>query len=227
MSREELLGWIGLFLGIPAFALFVREDVLAGSLAMFIVAGLVTTRWLFTRPEFTILEVEKTLTFEDPQSRHAHLEQRQTVRANHRGLIEYCFRGIGSDGPKPMTITIDNVPPDRVKQIGGAGSACKLFAQPLQWRQTFIIILRIDVIDAFGGNPEGLIHEVPYTTKNLRMKVKFHPQKPGRAPKLTLRYVGNLHKTLAAPALSPDGLEIETELKRLKRGAQYQLEWEW
>lgn len=227
MTREELLAWAGLVVGIPGFALlFVSGYAVEGGLAVVVFVGLFWLRWSSSRPEFTIIQLKKSLTFHDATGRKATLFRDQIVRANHKGLTEFWIKGISADGPIENILVDDKEPTHKRKQAG-AVEVCKHFRQPLQRGETDGMTLSYDMIDAFLNNPESMGHTVGYKTKLLVIVVRFHNERPCRSVKAFLRYGGQIYKSLPQPIISNDSCKIEIAVKRPRLGSQIYLEWDW
>jgi hypothetical protein len=182
-------------------------------------------RWSFNQPDFTLLQVERTITFQDPQARVALMERRQVARANHRGLVEFCFKNIIADG-SIQNLLIDGRAPDYQGISCGATEVCKYFPQ-LERGQINELTLTYELVDSFSKDSEAIIHSVAHKTKLLRVIVKCHPQRPIRNARATLRFAGQPYKNLHQPKLTNNGCQIEFEIKKPRLGAQYYIEWEW
>lgn len=59
MRREELLGWLGVVLGIPGVVLLLSDRIAAGVLLLVLTAALWWFYWRLNRPPFTVIEVRK------------------------------------------------------------------------------------------------------------------------------------------------------------------------
>jgi len=227
MSREELLGWAALVIGIPGFALlFVSGHAVEGAFAVTIFGGLIWLRWALSRPEFTIVELKKTLTFHDAHGHKATFERNQIVKANHKGLTEFWVKSISADG-QIENLQIDGREPDHKRTRAGALEICKHFRQPLQRGETDEMLLSYVMIDAFPEDLESLNHGVGHRTRRLTIVVMFHHDKPCRSARAFLRYGGQIYKSLPQPNISNDSCKIEMEIKRPKLGSQIYLEWDW
>jgi tRNA/tmRNA/rRNA uracil-C5-methylase (TrmA/RlmC/RlmD family) len=87
--------------------------------------------------------------------------------------------------------------------------------------------IAFDAIDSFAENPEVYEHLVTTKTKHLRMKVKFHADRPCRSAKAFLQYGGQSQKPLKDPWVSDDRTEIMFEMRKPKEGSEYAIEWNW
>lgn len=227
MSREEILAWVGIIIGVPGFfLLFFSGQVVIGLLLLVIVIILIWLHVVFNRPEFSLLEVEKKLEFHDPQACRATLVRVQTAIANHTGLREFWVGNVTADG-KIENILIDNKEPHYKKQESGSLLLGKRFNQPLKRGQRFTMRLSYDLVNSFNASSESLIHIVSYKTNRLRLVVQFHPDKPCRSARAFLRYGSQIQKYLPIFNISEDKCLIELEVKKPKLGAEYVLEWDW
>jgi hypothetical protein len=227
MKLEILLAWIGIILGVPGFLLlFFTSHVTSGLLVFAFVAVLVWVRWELGRPEFTILEIEKILTFHDSQASRATLVRRHKARANHKGLTEFWCGNISTDGSL-QNVQVDGQDPHAMKTEAGDLRICKRFPRPSEHGEIYEMQLSYDLLKSFEGNPEGLIHVCSYKTKRLKMVVVFHPEKPCRSARAYIRFGGQPHERLPQPKISEDATRAEIELTRIKLGGEYCLEWNW
>lgn len=222
-----MLAWVGIVIGIPGFLLlFVTGQIAVGVVVVFIVAGLIWFRSSLDQPEFTLLLVEKTLSFTDPQGHRAAFVRVQKARANHKGLREFWIGNMSVDGSME-DIRIDGRMPDYQQQEAGDTRICKRFSRPLNRGEVVDTKTTYFLIDSFPNNPDKLLHTVAYKTKMLRVRVNFHSDRPCRNARIYLRYGSQIYKSLPPPRVSADGCDVEFEVKRPKLGAEYCLEWEW
>ncbi|HEX8494328.1 MAG TPA: hypothetical protein VF658_15875 [Pyrinomonadaceae bacterium] len=227
MSREELLAWVGIFIGIPSFLLlFFTGQVIIGIFVALIVGGLIWFRWSLNQPEFTLLRIEKTLTFHDPKAERATFMRRQAARANHKGLTEFWIRSISADG-SIENIQIDGKAPDIMGVEAGDIAICKRFREPLERGAVDEMTVTYDIVNAFNGHMESTIHVVAYKTRYVRIAVETHKDRPIKSARAVLRYGGQKYKKLPQPKLSSNNCRAEMEVKRPKLGAEYYLEWDW
>jgi hypothetical protein len=227
MNREEMLAWVSLFIGLPGFALLVvNGQVVIGVLVLVLVGGVIAVSMLLGQPQFTILEVEKVLTFHDALAHKATLVRTQRARANQNGLTEFWTRNISADGPIE-NIQIDNGPPDEVKREAGDIQVCKRFPHPLRRGEKFTMVLSYDLIDSFEKKSEAVSHVVECKTKRVRLIVSFFETKPCLAGSAFLSFGGQRHKELKKPTIQHRNRRAEWEGKRPKLGGEYSLEWDW
>lgn len=225
MTREELLGWIGVLLGLPGvLILFLGGHIAVAALVLVLVAAFVWFAWRFNKPTFTILEVHKILNFVSPDGASATLVRTQKARANHPAS-EFWFRGMGSDG-RIENIRIDGAAPARILRELGEIHACKQYAHPLRSGTVSIVRLEYELLDSFPAAQESLLHTVFEPTGQLRLEVHFHSGRPCRSAKLFRRYGGG-ERTLDIVDRSEDGVLASAIVKHPKVGSQYELEWEW
>lgn len=227
MKFENILGLIGIVLGVPGFLLlFFKGNFVFGILVVVLVAILVWVVFEVNRTEFTILEVEKRLTFHDSIAHRATLVSSQRVRSNHRGLSEFWCRNISADGPIE-NVLIDGREPDETSMEAGDMQICKRFPHPLAWRQRIQMVVSYDLINSFPGNPEGLIHTVDRQTKKLRLVVDLNSCKPCAVARAFLRFGGQVYKSLDDPEVSEGRSVISVEVSNPRQGGEYYIEWEW
>ncbi len=237
MSRIDILGIalgaVGVILSLPGFLLLFLNGqtviaVLTLLLGVVILAAAVWRHRYLQQPSFTLLEVDATLSFEDKNAHKAtHVDTRK-VRANQKGLTEFWFRSIGSDG-SIGNLLIDGKQPDFQQTQAGQTEIGKRFPDGLERGTVFKITASFETTDAFPGNREFYTHEVTNKTQKVRLRVKFHPQKPSTSARVYLQYGNQKHKLLKTPKLkrSEDGREIEFEVEKPRRGETYRIEWDW
>jgi hypothetical protein len=227
MSREEILALAGVLIGLPSFALLiVSGQVVIGVLVLVLIGGVIGVTVLLGQPQFTLLEVEKVLTFHDATAHMATLVRTQKARANQNGLTDFWIRNISADG-SIENIQIDNHPPDDERHIAGDIQVCKRFPHPLKRGQIFTMVLSYDLIDSFSQLSEAVSHIVEVKTKKLQIIVHFHEAKPCLTASAFLRFGGQINKELPKPALEHRNRRAEHQGKRLKLGGEYSLEWDW
>lgn len=236
MSREEKLGWASLLLGIvslvPSLLLIFTEWVVLGVLVLVFAFGLIGVfvwlRWFLEQPDFTLLDVSKTLTFQDKDAHRAtHVDTRK-VRANHKGITEFWFRGIGTDG-SIENILINDKEPDCEQVRAGLKEVCKRFSSARERGDEFKVTSSFDAIDSFYENSDFHTYKVSSKTKKARITINFHREKPCHSAKVYLQYGSSPYKLLKTAQLkrSEDGREVELEIRNPKLGAEYRLEWRW
>lgn len=227
MGRADLLAWVGIAIGIPSFLLlFFSGQVSLGILVVLIIIGLAWLHWFLTQPEFTIIEIEKRLIFNDPQGHSATFVRNQKARANHKGLTEFWVKGNSADG-SIQNVRIDDKAPDLDHLEAGDRALGKRFPRPLERGQQETMKLSYDIIDGFSKDTEGLIHLVSDKTKRFRVFVEFHEQRRCNSARAFLRYGGKDYKALREPEVFECGRRIEFEVRRPRLGAEYFLEWDW
>jgi hypothetical protein len=223
MDRNELLGWIGVVLGIPGLLLLIAgKGSAAGAMGLLLILAFV---WFYLRlnePPFTIVEVSKVLTFRDVTGTDASMRRSQTTIANHLAT-EFWIRGISSDG-QIENILIDGAAPDEDVLELGRHDLCKRFSHPLKPHTQFLLNVEHDLRNSFPGTREALLHRTDMPTKLIRLEVNFHSGRPLRSARLFLRYGGE-EKELGRPSVN--GNILAAAIKRPKIGSEYELEWEW
>jgi hypothetical protein len=227
MSREELLAWAGIVLGLPSFlGYFVSPYAGAAALCLLLLGVFIWYHRQGNLSEFTVLEIEKTLTIHTIDGRSATLQRSQTARSNHKGITEFWCRNISSDG-SITNILIDGAPPHIQKTEAGDIQVCKRFPQALSKGQEFNTVLTYDLSDSFLNASEGLIHVVEAPTKRLWLIVVLPSGRSARNVRASLRYGGNPHTNLPTPSVSNNGLRMEMMVNKPVLGAEYCLDWDW
>jgi len=227
MNREEIIAWISLFIGLPGFALLIfNGQVVIGVLVLVLVGGVIAISVVLGLPQFTILEVEKVLTFHDATAHMARLVRTQRARANQNGLTEFWTRNISADG-RIENIQIDNGRPDDERREAGDIQVCKRYPHPLKRGQIFTMVLSYDLIDSFSNANEAVSHIVEGKTKRLQIVVNFHELKPVLTASAFLSFGGQIHKELEKPTVEHRNRRAEYVHKKPKLGGEYSLEWEW
>src|SRR5437016_3159876 len=95
LERGELLGWIGIIVGIPPLVyLIIHDELWAGGFFCLLITGVFVREYAVRKgidqkiqsdleaPTFTLLQVRKSLKFEDATAHLAHFTSVRKVRAN-------------------------------------------------------------------------------------------------------------------------------------------------
>lgn len=243
LSLDTLLKWIGYLSGviglIRAAYFFFNEQVVGGLLTVLtvlvVLAAIIVIRRLVSLPPFTILNTEKTLTFEDRDGHKAsHVDERE-VRANHKGPTEYWYKELGIPNALENILVDDNEPDDEETELN-LHRVCKRFQHSLGWRQTFETKLTLDIIGAFPDSRETYIHKVVDDTNRATLLVKFHPERPCIGAEVFVGYGGGSYEPVkdarfirprAQLTRSHDGRKVELKLRKPQRGEYYRIEWDW
>lgn len=227
MDRNELLTLIGLIIGVPGFLLlFFQGQAVIGVVVFGVCIGLAWLYWFLNQPEFTLLEVRRVIRLLDRDGTRAQMERYQEARANHKGLSEFCHKGIMADG-SIENIRIDGDEPDYQALECGAIVVCKYFPDTLERGEKLEMTLTYDLVNSFTKKSEAIIHVISHKTKRLTLEVQCPSDRPVRDVKASLRYGGQKFKLLPKPKRSPDSCQIVLEIKRPKLGEEYYLEWDW
>lgn len=223
MDRSELLGWIGVVVGIPSLLLLVvGKEWAAGVLGLLLILAFVWFYFRLNEPPFTIVEMSKIVTFRDSTGSDACVRRAQTTIANHLAT-EFWIRGVCSDG-QIENILIDGHPPDEDVIELGRHHLCKRFSHPLKPHAEFILNVEYELKNSFPGNREALLHRTDLPTKIIKLEVNFHTGRPPRSARLFLRFGGE-EKELERPSVN--GSILTATIRRPKIGSEYELEWEW
>jgi len=236
-SRDELLRWVGIGFGLIGFIralyFFLNEQVVGGLLTLgivvVIVAAIFAIRWLTSLPPFTVLESEKTLSFEgDARGHNARYDDVRTIRANHKGMSEYWFKEIG---PPDFIqhISVDGEDPRDQHTELNALRVCKRFPHTLGWREKFKTTLSLDIVGAFPEEHEAYIHKILDDTKKVEIRVKFHHRKRCISAQAYVGYGGGAYEPLTTGNFNraDDGRELVLKLRKPRRGQHYRIEWDW
>lgn len=257
MSREVQLGWAGVIIGVVGIILsavgLIGESLALAALGLAflfaIIAGLSLMLQLqgqveesnqivaelhsvMDQPTFTLLNVEKTLTFKDESGDSAEHIDVRTIRTNHRGQTDYWFKEIGSPN-LVSNVKIDGKPPDGEIVEGGYKRVCKSSPHPLPWHQSFKSTLTCTVTGAFPEKREAYVHRIVDDTQRVHLKIVFHPDKRCFNAGALLGYGGGSYEPIednsanATLYRDEDGKEVELIVENPQRGQHYRIEWEW
>jgi hypothetical protein len=227
MKLTDVLAWLSLVIGLPAFlALFLQGAWIQGILVLILVALSLGVLWYLALPEFTVTALEKVLTIRDGSAECATLVQRARMRPNHKGLTEWWVRNMGGDG-RIVNILIDGKAPSEVDQRGGLISVCKRYQHPLPRWRTFDTTVTCDMLRSYSQPQEALIHTDAYATKELTMIIEFPAERPCLEASGVITFSGEQRKQIGTITLSEGRRRAVLHVKRPKLGAQYHLEWEW
>jgi hypothetical protein len=227
MKREELLGWIGIAIGLPGFVVLFGTGKWAIAVLVALIVGLlIWHKWVVSRPDFSVLDIEKTYVIQDRAAHRTILRRSQRMKANHKGLTEFWFTNISADGGIE-NILIDGKAPAEERLEAGDLRVCRRWDRPLRRGDEIGIDFSYDLVDAFPSNPEGVIHVAAYKAKRLKLVVQFHKERPCTSVRAFLRYGGQIYRDLPTPRVSEDRSRAELEIHRLKIGREVELQWTW
>ena len=172
---SDILGIVGLLLGIPGFLLlFINSRAALGVVVLLMVIGIFWYFWDSNfRPELTLLQVRKHLKVNDTLGQTAILKHYVKFKVHCKGIAQYWFTGISSDGTIDINqIKIDNLKPDLVRTDAGQIRVCKQL--PLLDRgDIFELEMELPVLDALTESEEKLIHRIAEPTKSLAIEIEF------------------------------------------------------
>ncbi len=177
---------------------------------------------------FEILDVEKTLRFEDEEAHKATYVDTRRVRANHRGLTEYWFKELAPID-RIHNILVDDAPPNSEVEELTAKRVSKYFPNGLDRDDEFTTILSFDLIGSFTGACEFYQHRVVDPTQRLRFRATFHPEKLCRDARAKVGHGGGALMPLRDAELRVlhGGRELEFVVLNPVSGQQYYVEWDW
>lgn len=257
MPREILLGWAGLILGVISVILsavgIIGESLalaLFGLAFLLVVVGGLSLlykmqgqlnasvqqvnelRSSIEEPPFTLLSVEKTLSFEDERGEGASFIDTRKIRANHKGQAQYWFKEIGS--PYLVeNILIDGDSPDDEELEAGNLRVCKSFPHPLAYRESFETTLTCNVTGAFPDLRESYVHKIVDDTERVQVRIKFHNGKQCLEAKALLGYGGGSYEPIedgkaeAKLERIGGGREVRFQVENPQRGQHFRIEWRW
>jgi hypothetical protein len=254
MTGEQLKEWTslgGTFIGLAlSVVAFVSQSValLVLGLTILIVAG-VSFFFLYRSakrldreearaneaesqreaPPFHLLNVEKTLTFDDKDAQRAICTDTRTIRANHKGLSGYWFKDLVPASALKNILIDDEPPHQKVDELSGTRTrVIRRFPNDLAIGQEFTHTLTFDAHGAFPDKVEFLEHRVMDPTDRLHTRIQFHPERPCLDCKV---YVG-----LGGGALEPlegrhrrldKGKRLDFKVEKPTMGNVYRIEWDW
>jgi hypothetical protein len=256
MSREEIVGWASLVSGIIGILVTVvgllRQSFALGLFGLVLLIGAAVAFLVlyhqqrrlrsaesqvnelqrsWTKPHLTLLELNAEVRFHDKDAHRATQIEVRKAQANYHGITEFWFWGIDADGDI-QNLLIDDEPPHEKRSQAGSLSACKRFPRELPRDRPFTIKLSYDMIDAFRGNPEYVIHQVRTLNGSLRVKVHFPRGKPYTSARVFVHAASQRERQLEegkelAIQMSDNGRELEYTVPNPEPGADYRLEWNW
>jgi len=232
LKLDRILAILGLLLAIPGvLVLFQSPHKEAGFLFASILCLVFAYTshfywWEFRQSFFTHFEVNKTVTFQDPQARVVRVETRIKSRVNHSGITQLWFRNF-QPGDKYRRVTVDERPPGSTKTKGGSLDFCKEFDRPQTSQGTFETKVSYEVHDAFPlTNPDEffITHVVGTPTKLLRLRVRFHNAKIGRNVRGVVTGLSGAERIREIPV---DSELAQYEIRNPRIGSRHTIEWEW
>jgi len=229
-SQSLALGLIGLALLVIAavgfFALYHQQRRLRDAESK---VDELQRDWV--KPHITLLDISTEVRFHDKDTHRANQVEIRKAHVNYPGITEFWFRGIDADGETENLFIDDRVPDDR-RTLAGPIEVGKRFPQELQRDKPFTIKLSFDMIDAFQGKSEYLIHQARSLSGSMRVKVHFHPEKPYTSARVYVHPSHQRERPLdeereVTVTRSNDGSELEYVVSSPEPGADYRLEWNW
>ena len=215
---------------VPTVYFFFNDQVaggiLTGVIAFLIVIGVLVARWYLALPDYTLIEVDKSLTLNDRFGHSATQVSEMKARANGPGLRHFDFRVWGTDGTVGNFMVNDGAP-SRVHTVAGATVVVEEFSVPLKRFEKKDIKVAFDCTDTFPDADEDWTHAVAYHTKKMRLRVRFPPGRPCISARASLRYGGRPHGPLGGLTRTDNGRELRLEVNKPELGAQYTIEWSW
>lgn len=181
-----------------------------------------------SKPDFTVMQIEKVLTFRDAFAKRATAERRVLLRADREGVDEFWFRNLSCDG-QIESKTIDDEPPDDIKILTAVMQLRKRFPVPLHLGDLQWVHLCCDEIDAFKPTDAlEFINAIDDETGALRVTINFHPDRPCISAEAFISLVGRTVERLPGlPKLSNDKCRAEMEVNKPKLGYEYVVRWTW
>jgi len=232
MNLSNTLSLVGVVLALPGVLLLIFSDqmtiaVLVLLLAALVIGGALGWRWHINQPAVTLLKAEKTLSFEDEQAHVSVVDYRLRIRAYHKGLQLFRLANVSTDG-SVGEIWIDGQRTTLSRISAGQGEVSKEFSGPLDRGQERDIRLWIQFFDSFDGPTQRWTHVVGHKTKRVSLKAQFHSERPCKSVRAYLRYGGQVHRNLNEKVrVSEDRCEVTLELRRVRLGEEYTIEWDW
>jgi hypothetical protein len=219
-------------LSLPStLLLFYNGRVVIGVLVLLLAAVIIASaygyRWYVNQPSVTLVNHEKTLTFEDKDAHKAVQVSKMRVRANHKGVQRFRIGALGSDGTIGK-ILIDGKEPSSTRVVAAMQEVYKVFDSPLARGEERDVTGSAEFFDSFQPGTARWINGVGLKTRRLHMKVVFHPERICKDIRAYVLYSGEVDDWITEPLkVSADRREAELEVLKPKRGAEYSLEWDW
>lgn len=225
LNIKDVLAIGGIIVGLPSFiGLFVQGHYVLAIFVIIFVSTLVFYYWdAHLQKDYTVLSRESTLRILDERGERAVSEKKLKIRSNHRGLSQYVHRNISSDGD--MIFSTDHGTLD-IRRSAGDYTVTHRFPNPLRKWQKIDLKLIQQFDNSFTQNTEGVIIWSDYKTKKATVKVILPETRPCTTARMICRE-GSDEKILGEPHISPNRQEISWNIKRLKVGTEYEIEWDW
>lgn len=230
MKNDTVLGLIGVAIGLPSFILLFAQG--QSALAIIIILFILCLLWYrydVSQPDFKLLEIRKKLSLLDSRGERAKLNHYVKLKANRKGISEYCFKGISVDGTIDQnTIFINGQLPEFKKELVHQLRICKRFP-PLQRGEIIELTLEIEINDSFTNSEEVWVHNVVAPTDIINLEIEF-PR--NRCPISHYSAIGasgsgEASEKFASPIRSSDGRRLFLTILKPKMGREYQVYWTW
>lgn len=231
MKIENLLAIIGIIIGLPSFLLlFCSGQQVAAILVLLVIFILSYQYWQENlAPSFCLISHYKKLEIFDKNGAKAKITLRRIVIPNHKGLQEYIFRHIRSDG-KIENFQSNFGLPHKISKDAGNYVVTIRFTKELRKRKPVEVILSYDVSGGYSQNMETTALLLDYPCKELEMKISFPNDRPCLEAR-AYRISGSDEKEINKPEVSPSHTEVKWNMKKFfgffAIGYMYRIEWNW
>lgn len=231
MKIENILAIIGVIVGLPSFLLLFCSGQQVIAILVLIIISFLFYYYLQENltPSFHLISHYKKVEIFDKSGSKAKVTLRRRIRPNHRGLQEYIFRYIRSDG-RIENFQSNFGPPHKIARDAGNYVVTIRFPKELKKKKPLEVTLSYDILEGYSQNIETTSLFIDYPAKELWMEIIFPDERPCLEAE-AYRITGSDEKEIKKPEISPDHTEIKWNLKKnfgfFARGYMYKIEWEW
>ena len=219
---NQLIFYINVLIALFGIFFAACGYIIVGLIIAACAVLLIRDQLLQNKSEFTISQLEKTLSIVDTCGSKAIQTQKQLMTACHSGNTEFWFNNIHSTGTI-QRITIDGMAPSEKKSEGNNTQVCMKFSPGLKVTKEFEATLSIEHKNAFVNTAESFSHTVDTDTKLLRLIVELPQGRPASSAEVFC----NPADGSQIPVAIIEQSRIIVEVPEPKLGTEYGVRWNW
>lgn len=221
---NQLIFYINVSIALFGILVAACHYVLLGLLLTVCAILLIRDQLQQNKSQFTISQLDKTLSIHDTCGNTAIQTQKQLITSRYSGNTEFWFNNIHSTGTIDH-IKINGMPPAEQESEGGNTRACMKFPPELKVTREFDMTLSFEHKNAFINTTESFSHIVDTDTKLLRIIVELPQGRPAASVEVFC-HSDNVDKA-HLPAAIIEQSRIIVEIPEPELGTEYGIKWDW